>query len=293
MKMANVNIGRMKKLPTFNEIKKRIPLSRKASLLIKKSREAIENILTGRDKRKIIIAGPCSIHDTKEAIEFAKQNPNTPFATELRRRIQSGQMDRELTDAGLVTPKKESGFMAAVRDIPSDIRETFTGATEAVTRGIDSASNVRSQVESGEVSPIAGTLKTIGSGLRTGADVIGQGLVGTGKLFTSPATEQAVSSAVQSGVERVVESSPVQTLSARRPGRSAGQIRCRSCRRGGRGRRGHCHRCSRGSRSRGCRGRSGLRLAENADTDADTACDDVPNNEPVILPVTLSEPVTV
>lgn len=37
----------------------------------------------------------------QEAIQYAKLNPNTDFATELRRRIESGQMNTELQTAGL------------------------------------------------------------------------------------------------------------------------------------------------------------------------------------------------
>lgn len=37
----------------------------------------------------------------QEAIQYAKSNPNTEFATELRRRIESGQMNNELQSAGL------------------------------------------------------------------------------------------------------------------------------------------------------------------------------------------------
>ena len=36
----------------------------------------------------------------KEAIEYAKKNPNTSFATELRKRIESGQLDKQLQGTG-------------------------------------------------------------------------------------------------------------------------------------------------------------------------------------------------
>lgn len=41
--------------------------------------------------------------DIKQGIEYAKKNPNSPFAIELRKRIESGQMDTELSSAGLPT----------------------------------------------------------------------------------------------------------------------------------------------------------------------------------------------
>ena len=51
------------------------PLVRKLSSkhydFIKKSRQIIDNIITGKDKRFLIILGPCSIHDYNSAIEYA------------------------------------------------------------------------------------------------------------------------------------------------------------------------------------------------------------------------------
>jgi 3-deoxy-7-phosphoheptulonate synthase len=72
MKTANQNTGKMKKLPTFNSLKRLIPLTSFAGKVVLSARKTIENIILGKDPRIIIIAGPCSIHDPKEAIEFAK-----------------------------------------------------------------------------------------------------------------------------------------------------------------------------------------------------------------------------
>lgn len=47
----------------------------------------------------------------QEAIEYSKKNPNSSFANELKRRIESGQMNEELKAAGLtqyLAPEKES-----------------------------------------------------------------------------------------------------------------------------------------------------------------------------------------
>lgn len=42
--------------------------------------------------------------DIKQAIEYAKKNPTSAFANELRKRIESGQMNQELKLAGLAVP---------------------------------------------------------------------------------------------------------------------------------------------------------------------------------------------
>jgi 3-deoxy-7-phosphoheptulonate synthase len=50
-----------------------IPLTEKATAVIDKGRKESEAILEGTDDRLIVVVGPCSIHDTKAAIEYAEQ----------------------------------------------------------------------------------------------------------------------------------------------------------------------------------------------------------------------------
>lgn len=51
------------------EIKRMIPVLNPE--IVRNSREIIENILRGRDPRKLVIVGPCSIHNEDAAIEYA------------------------------------------------------------------------------------------------------------------------------------------------------------------------------------------------------------------------------
>lgn len=48
-----------------------IPLGERASNVVSNTRLAVANALKGRDPRLVIIAGPCSIHDTVAALEYA------------------------------------------------------------------------------------------------------------------------------------------------------------------------------------------------------------------------------
>jgi 3-deoxy-7-phosphoheptulonate synthase len=48
-----------------------IPISERASNVVANSRAAVTDILAGRDPRLIIVAGPCSIHDTGAALDYA------------------------------------------------------------------------------------------------------------------------------------------------------------------------------------------------------------------------------
>ncbi|MGJ8651740.1 MAG: 3-deoxy-7-phosphoheptulonate synthase [Opitutaceae bacterium] len=50
-----------------------IPLSDKATTIIDQGRTESEAILSGKDDRLIVVVGPCSIHDTKAALEYAQR----------------------------------------------------------------------------------------------------------------------------------------------------------------------------------------------------------------------------
>jgi 3-deoxy-7-phosphoheptulonate synthase len=48
-----------------------LPLTEHASNTISRARLATEQIIRGQDDRLLVVAGPCSIHDTKAALEYA------------------------------------------------------------------------------------------------------------------------------------------------------------------------------------------------------------------------------
>jgi 3-deoxy-7-phosphoheptulonate synthase len=49
------------------------PISDDAARLVESTRQEIHNILSGDDDRLVVIVGPCSIHDPKAALEYAKK----------------------------------------------------------------------------------------------------------------------------------------------------------------------------------------------------------------------------
>ncbi|NRA60401.1 MAG: 3-deoxy-7-phosphoheptulonate synthase AroG [Psychrobium sp.] len=69
----DINIDKIKELLPPIALLERFPLSQTASKTVFDSRQAIHNILTGKDKRLLVVIGPCSIHDPKSAIEYAKR----------------------------------------------------------------------------------------------------------------------------------------------------------------------------------------------------------------------------
>jgi 3-deoxy-7-phosphoheptulonate synthase len=69
----NVNIVAIQALPSPGEIKTTVPSNDKADQLVFESRQVIQNILSGKDKRQLLVVGPCSIHDPEAAYDYAKK----------------------------------------------------------------------------------------------------------------------------------------------------------------------------------------------------------------------------
>lgn len=67
----NLRIVSSAKIITPERLIEKYPVTDKASGVIFKARQTIKNILSGEDKRLMVIVGPCSIHDPKSAIEYA------------------------------------------------------------------------------------------------------------------------------------------------------------------------------------------------------------------------------
>lgn len=52
-------------------IKQALPITPKITHLIHSARQQIQGIISGKDKRLLVIVGPCSIHDSQAALEYA------------------------------------------------------------------------------------------------------------------------------------------------------------------------------------------------------------------------------
>lgn len=50
-----------------------IPVSETASNVVSDARAAVSRVIAGDDPRLVVIAGPCSIHDTRAALEYAEK----------------------------------------------------------------------------------------------------------------------------------------------------------------------------------------------------------------------------
>jgi 3-deoxy-7-phosphoheptulonate synthase len=67
----NINILSQDVLVTPRDLKQELPLSDAARKTITEGRQVIQNILNHKDHRILVVVGPCSIHDTKAALDYA------------------------------------------------------------------------------------------------------------------------------------------------------------------------------------------------------------------------------
>ena len=70
-RLQNVNVASSDLLATPEEVKRRLPLTQRASDTVYRGREVVRAILERRDPRLFVVVGPCSIHDVNAAREYA------------------------------------------------------------------------------------------------------------------------------------------------------------------------------------------------------------------------------
>ncbi|MDQ3350122.1 MAG: 3-deoxy-7-phosphoheptulonate synthase [Acidobacteriota bacterium] len=92
-----------------------IPMTERASNVVLDARAAVANALAGRDPRLVIIAGPCSIHDARAALDYAKR------LRQLAERY-SGQLI-VLMRSYFEKPRTSVGWKGLIND--PDLDETF------------------------------------------------------------------------------------------------------------------------------------------------------------------------
>ncbi len=73
MKTYDINVEEFIPLIAPDTLKAELPLTQKAGETVIYGRRQIEKILDRKDDRLLIVAGPCSIHDEKAALEYAQR----------------------------------------------------------------------------------------------------------------------------------------------------------------------------------------------------------------------------
>ncbi|UMB75803.1 3-deoxy-7-phosphoheptulonate synthase [Dickeya fangzhongdai] len=71
--LNNINISAEQVLITPDELKAKFPLNEPEQQAIALSRKTIADIIHGNDKRLLVVCGPCSIHDTDAALDYARR----------------------------------------------------------------------------------------------------------------------------------------------------------------------------------------------------------------------------
>lgn len=69
----NLNIKRFKPLIAPSVLKSELPSNDQIAELVAQSRKAIQNILVNKDHRRMVIVGPCSLHDCHATLDYAEK----------------------------------------------------------------------------------------------------------------------------------------------------------------------------------------------------------------------------
>lgn len=69
--ITNINVESQDLLPTPAQVKEELPLTSDVENIVVAGRKTVQNILDHKDHRLFVVVGPCSIHDTDAALEYA------------------------------------------------------------------------------------------------------------------------------------------------------------------------------------------------------------------------------
>jgi 3-deoxy-7-phosphoheptulonate synthase len=72
-RIDDVRIGAVRPLISPALLQDELPVPPDVQTLVERSREAIGDVLHGRDDRLVMIVGPCSIHDRNQALDYARR----------------------------------------------------------------------------------------------------------------------------------------------------------------------------------------------------------------------------
>jgi hypothetical protein len=73
IKTNNLKVSGITPIIAPADLRQVFPMSDTGREFVSRSREKIKEILQRRDRRLMVVVGPCSIHDTEAAVEYAKR----------------------------------------------------------------------------------------------------------------------------------------------------------------------------------------------------------------------------
>ncbi|GAA1661936.1 3-deoxy-7-phosphoheptulonate synthase [Catellatospora bangladeshensis] len=69
----DVHVLSFEPLQPPRELLTELPLGEHRAALVQRSRQEVRDVLTGRDDRLLVVVGPCSVHDTEAAMDYARR----------------------------------------------------------------------------------------------------------------------------------------------------------------------------------------------------------------------------
>ena len=72
-RLQDIRVSNIERLTTPRSLKERLLVTKTIADTVVKGRQEVENILTGKDSRLLVIIGPCSIHDINAAMEYGRR----------------------------------------------------------------------------------------------------------------------------------------------------------------------------------------------------------------------------
>jgi 3-deoxy-7-phosphoheptulonate synthase len=69
----DLHVAETVRLEPPRQLKAEFPITTECNRIVVEGRETVQRILRGEDPRMLVVVGPCSIHDTKGALEYAQK----------------------------------------------------------------------------------------------------------------------------------------------------------------------------------------------------------------------------
>jgi len=141
-KVTDINITSKTLLPSPVELCREIPRAEAHERFVAESREAINEIIFGKDRRLLVVVGPCSIHDLKAGREYAEKL--AALAGEVRDRlmlVMRVYFEKPRTTVGwkgLIMDPKLDG----TSDIPEGLRIARRFLREVIELGVPTATEL-------------------------------------------------------------------------------------------------------------------------------------------------------
>lgn len=76
MKTYDVNVLKFEDLISPEDLKNELPMNHRSTETVLQGRRTIEEVITKKDPRLLVITGPCSIHDAPAAMEYGRRLVN-------------------------------------------------------------------------------------------------------------------------------------------------------------------------------------------------------------------------